>query len=213
MNRLLNLSCALILLFFLSFIILIIAVIVFLQIGSPILFKQQRAGKHGKPFTIYKFRTMTDEKDANQKLLSDEARLTSIGRFLRKYSLDELPQLFNVIKGEMDIVGPRPLLVKYLLYYTADQNRRHEVKPGLTGWAQVHGRNAISWEDKFILDVWYVNNRSFFLDIKIIWLTIVKVVRSEGINQQGGVTMAEFTGSKEHELNQHENIKKGEEIR
>lgn len=156
---------------------------------------------------------MTDEKDANQKLLSDEARLTSIGRFLRKYSLDELPQLFNVIKGEMDIVGPRPLLVKYLLYYTADQNRRHEVKPGLTGWAQVHGRNAISWEDKFILDVWYVNNRSFFLDIKIIWLTIVKVVRSEGINQQGGVTMAEFTGSKEHELNQHENIKKGEEIR
>ncbi|MBN2568013.1 MAG: sugar transferase [Deltaproteobacteria bacterium] len=166
-----------------------------LNLGAPIFFRQQRPGQHGKPFTIYKFRTMTDERDEDGNLLPDGERLTRLGRFLRKTSTDELPELFNVIKGDMSIVGPRPLLMQYLVRYTPEQARRHELKPGITGWAQVNGRNAISWEDKFKLDVWYVDNASFLLDIKIIFLTIWKILKREGINQPGQATAEEFKGA------------------
>lgn len=167
------------------------------KLGSPIIFKQQRPGLHGKPFYLYKFRTMTDERDEKGELFPDHVRLTPFGQFLRKYSLDELPQLFNVLKGDISLVGPRPLLMEYLELYTPEQARRHEVKPGITGWAQVNGRNAISWEEKFKLDVWYVDHQSFWLDLKILFLTVLKVLRSEGISQQGHVTMEKFTGMKE----------------
>ncbi|PHC35534.1 sugar transferase [Bacillus toyonensis] len=172
----------------------IIAALVRIKLGSPIIFKQLRPGLNGKSFYLYKFRTMTDEKDENGNLLSDYQRLTLLGRLLRKFSLDELPQLINVIKGDISIVGPRPLLMEYLSLYTPEQARRQEVLPGITGWAQVNGRNAISWEEKFELDVWYVNHQSFWLDIKIIFLTIIKVFKSEGISQQGHVTIERFTG-------------------
>ena len=162
------------------------------KIGSPVLFKQVRPGLHGKPFVIYKFRTMTDVRDKDANLLPDGERLTSLGRFLRKTSIDELPELFNVIKGDMSIVGPRPLLMQYLDRYTHEQARRHEVKPGITGWAQVNGRNAITWEDKFKLDVWYVDNQSLWLDLKIIGLTLWKILKREGINQPGQATAKEF---------------------
>lgn len=171
---------------------LIIALLVLIKLGSPVLFKQQRPGIHGKPFILLKFRTMTDERDAGGKLLPDAVRLTSFGKALRRYSLDELPQLFNVIKGDMSLVGPRPLRMEYLKLYTKEQARRHEVKPGITGWAQVNGRNAISWEEKFALDVWYVDNRSFSLDLKILWMTFLKVIKSEGINQPGQATMEKY---------------------
>lgn len=172
------------------------------KLGSPILFKQQRPGLHGKPFYLYKFRTMTDERDENGELLPDHLRLTPFGQFLRKYSLDELPQLFNVLKGDISLVGPRPLLMEYLELYTPEQARRHEVKPGITGWAQVNGRNAISWEEKFKLDVWYVDNRTFWLDIKILFLTVIKVLKKEGINQSEYVTMEKFVGnvSQKHQV-------------
>ncbi len=174
--------------------IVIVAVLIKMKIGSPFLFKQQRPGLNTKPFYLYKFRTMTDNRDTEGRLLPDELRLTSFGRLLRKLSLDELPQLFNVVKGDLSLVGPRPLLMEYLKLYSPEQARRHEVKPGITGWAQINGRNAISWEEKFELDVWYVDNRSFWLDCKILWLTIVKVFRREGITQDGHATMEKFKG-------------------
>ncbi len=169
-----------------------IAVLIRLAMGKPVLFRQERPGLHGKPFLLLKFRTMKDEMDASGTLLSDAQRLTDLGRFLRATSLDELPELFNVLKGDMSIVGPRPLLTQYLERYTPEQMRRHEVKPGITGWAQVNGRNAITWEEKFKLDVWYVDNWSLWLDIKIILITIWKIIKREGINQPGQATMEEF---------------------
>ncbi len=172
----------------------IIAALVRIKLGSPVIFNQQRPGLHGKPFYLYKFRTMTDEKDEQGNLHSDYLRLTSFGKFLRKLSLDELPQLINVMKGDISLIGPRPLLMEYLSLYTPEQDRRHDVRPGITGWAQVNGRNAISWEEKFELDVWYVDHQSFWLDVKIIFLTIVKVFKSEGISQKGHVTIERFTG-------------------
>ncbi|MCQ6341466.1 sugar transferase [Bacillus cereus] len=172
----------------------IIAALVRIKLGSPVIFKQQRPGLHGKSFYLYKFRTMTDEKDEQGNLHSDYLRLTSFGKFLRKLSLDELPQLINVMKGDISLIGPRPLLMEYLSLYTPEQDRRHNVRPGITGWAQVNGRNAISWEEKFELDVWYVDHQSFWLDMKIIFLTIVKVFKSEGISQKGHVTIERFTG-------------------
>ena len=193
-KRLFDLTVAVPSVIFLSPILIFIGILLRLKIGSLVLFRQVRPGLHGKPFVIYKFRTMTDERDENGELRSDGERLTRLGRFLRKTSLDELPELFNVIKGDMSIVGPRPLLMQYLDRYTPEQARRHEVKPGITGWAQVNGRNAIFWEDKFKLDVWYVDNMSFLLDIKIIFLTIWKILKCEGINQPGQATAEEFKG-------------------
>lgn len=162
--------------------------------GKPF-FVQQRPGKDGRIFRLVKFKTMNDRKDAAGNLLSDAERLTAVGRFIRKTSLDEIPQLINVIKGEMSLIGPRPLLVEYLPLYNNTQKRRHEVRPGITGWAQVNGRNAIGWKEKFELDVWYVDNMSFLLDCKIIIFTLMKVVKSEGVNQQGHVTMTKFEGN------------------
>lgn len=165
------------------------------DVGSPVLFRHRRPGKDGRPFVLLKFRTMTDERDAEGNLLPDEERLTKVGALVRKLSLDELPQLLNVLKGEMSLVGPRPLLMEYLERYTPEQARRHDVKPGITGWAQVNGRNALSWEEKFALDVEYVDNLSFGLDLKILALTLLKVVRSEGISAQGHATMPVFQGT------------------
>ena len=179
----------------LSPLILIISLSAALFLGAPILFRQPRPGLNGQSFMLLKFRTMTDARDANGALLPDAARLTPFGRFLRASSLDELPELLNVLKGDMSLVGPRPLLMQYLDRYTPEQARRHEVRPGITGWAQVNGRNAITWEDKFRLDVWYVDNWSLWLDIKIIWMTIWKILKREGISQPGQATMEEFMGS------------------
>ena len=195
MKRLFDLALSIPAFFSLTPLMLIIGFFVRMRIGTPVLFKQGRPGLHGKPFTIYKFRTMTDKRDKDWNLLLDGDRLTRLGRFLRKTSLDELPELFNVIKGDMSIVGPRPLLMQYLDRYTPEQARRHEVKPGITGWAQVNGRNAITWEDKFKLDLWYVDHQSFKLDLKIIGLTVWKILKREGINQPGQTTMQEFMGS------------------
>ena len=172
----------------------LLALLVRNKLGEPILFRQQRPGLHGNPFTLYKFRTMTDVRDEAGNLLSDAQRLTPFGQFLRSASLDGLPELWNVLKGDMSLVGPRPLLMRYLPRYTAMQMRRHEVRPGITGWAQINGRNALTWEEKFDLDVWYVDNLSFWLDIKIIALTIWKVLSREGISQPGQATMEEFLG-------------------
>jgi lipopolysaccharide/colanic/teichoic acid biosynthesis glycosyltransferase len=166
------------------------------KLGSPVLFTQVRPGLHGKPFRMVKFRTMTDTRDASGALLPDAQRLTPFGRFLRASSLDELPELWNVFRGEMSLVGPRPLLMQYLPLYSPEQARRHEVRPGITGWAQVNGRNAISWEDKFKLDVWYVDNSSLLLDIKILWLTVKKVLVRDGISAEGEATMPKFQGDK-----------------
>jgi sugar transferase EpsL len=171
------------------------ALLVRAGLGAPVLFSQQRPGLDGKPFTVYKFRTMTDARDKDGKSLPDEKRLTGLGRFLRSSSLDELPELFNVLKGDMSIVGPRPLLMQYLDRYTPEQARRHGVKPGITGWAQINGRNAITWEEKFKLDVWYVDNMSFWLDLRIIVLTIWKILKREGISQPGHTTAQEYMGS------------------
>ena len=175
--------------------ILFLAILVYLKLGSPVVFSQVRPGFAGKPFRMYKFRTMTDAKDERGELLPDDVRLTSFGRFLRSTSLDELPELWNVLKGEMSLVGPRPLLMEYLPLYTVEQARRHEARPGITGWAQVNGRNAISWEDKFRLDVWYVDNQSLWLDIRILWMTVRKVLVREGIATAGEATTTKFTGS------------------
>lgn len=174
--------------------LVLIALLVRSKLGSPVIFTQVRPGLHGKPFNVFKFRTMTNEIDEHGKLLPDEKRLTPFGQFLRKYSLDELPQLVNVLLGELSLVGPRPLLMAYLPLYTKEQMRRHEVRPGITGWAQVNGRNAIDWEEKFEMDVWYVDHRTFWLDLKILWLTVSKVISSEGINNAGHVTMPLFKG-------------------
>ncbi|MGG0789384.1 MULTISPECIES: sugar transferase [Bacillaceae] len=177
-----------------SLLMLLIVILIRLKLGSPVIFKQERPGLNGKPFFLYKFRTMTDEKDENGDLVPDEKRLTDFGKLLRKLSLDELPQLFNVMKGDVSFVGPRPLLMEYLPLYTSEQARRHDVRPGMTGWAQVNGRNAISWEKKFELDVWYVENQSFLLDMKIIYLTLIKVCKQEAITQEGHVTTRKFVG-------------------
>ncbi|QVL45615.1 MAG: sugar transferase [Methylophilaceae bacterium] len=176
-------------------IILVLVLMIRCVIGSPVIFKQMRPGLNGNVFYIYKFRTMSNVKNSKGELLSDAERMTKFGKFLRSTSLDELPSLLNVLKGEMSLVGPRPLLVEYLPLYNAVQARRHQVRPGVTGWAQVNGRNAISWEDKFALDVWYVDNQSFFLDIKIIFMTIKKVFIRSGISAEGEATMPKFTGS------------------
>lgn len=192
MKRVFDLGYALISIIFLSPLFIVLALMVRLILGKPVLFRQQRPGLHGRPFTIYKFRTMTEACDAHGNLLPDGERLTRFGRFLRGTSLDELPELFNVLKGDMSLVGPRPLLMQYLDRYTPEQARRHKVKPGLTGWSQVNGRNAISWEEKFRLDVWYVDNRSIWLDLKIILITAWMIIRREGINQPGQPTMEEF---------------------
>ena len=173
---------------------MIIFLFVLFGYGLPVLFKQTRPGLNGNLFTFYKFRTMTLKRDANGKLLPDKDRLTKFGKFLRKTSFDEFTSLWNVLKGDMSLVGPRPLLPKYLARYTPEQARRHEVKPGITGWAQVNGRNAITWEEKFKLDVWYVDNRSFLLDLKILFITIWKVLKREGISNFGYTTMPEFMG-------------------
>jgi len=172
-----------------------LALLLRFSIGKGIFFCQERPGLRGKPFKIYKFRTMTNSRDTQGRLLPDEKRLTPFGQFLRSASLDELPELFNVLKGEMSMVGPRPLLMQYLGRYTPEQKRRHEVKPGITGWAQINGRNAITWEEKFKLDVWYVDHQSLWLDLKIIALTILKVLKREGIRHPGQATMEEFMGS------------------
>jgi pilin glycosylation protein pglB len=174
---------------------IVIAILVRMKLGSPVLFKQDRPGLNEKIFKMYKFRTMTDRKDKDGNLLPDAERLTKFGKFLRSTSLDEIPEFFNVLKGEMSLIGPRPLLVRYLERYTKEQLRRHEVKPGISGWAQVNGRNAISWEDKFKYDIEYVDKLNFLLDLKIIFLTIKKVFKTEGISQKGNATMEEFEGS------------------
>ncbi len=175
---------------------LLSAILLFFANNGKVFFLQPRPGKNGKIFRVIKFKTMSDKKDANGNLLPDAERLTGIGNIIRKTSLDEIPQLLNVIKGDMSLIGPRPLLVEYLPLYNADQKRRHEVKPGITGWAQVNGRNAISWEQKFAYDVWYVDHLGFGLDMKILFMTFAKVFRSEGINAAGSATMEKFTGSK-----------------
>jgi len=178
--------------------LLVLALLVRIFHGSPLFFTQVRPGRHGKPFRMYKFRTMTDARDAAGNLLPDHERLTPLGRFLRATSLDEFPELINVLKGDMSLVGPRPLLMEYLPRYSPEQNRRHEVKPGMTGWAQINGRNAISWDEKFMLDVWYVDNRSVWLDIRILAITMLNVVLRKGINQDGHATAEAFIGSKQN---------------
>lgn len=195
MKHFTDFTAAFLALLVLSPLLLILMILVRLKLGSPIFFTQVRPGLHGKPFKMIKFRTMTDARDADGNLLPDNIRLTAFGRFLRSTSLDELPELWNVLKGDMSLVGPRPLLMEYLTRYTLEQIRRHEARPGITGWAQINGRNAISWEAKFKLDVWYVDNQSFWLDLKILVLTIKKVFVREGISAEGEATMPKFTGS------------------
>lgn len=186
---------ALILLILLSPLILLTAILIALTLGTPVIFAQKRPGLQGKVFTIYKFRSMSDERDSSGELLSDAARLKGVGKIVRSLSLDELPQLWNVLRGEMSFVGPRPLLVDYLELYNDEQKQRHNVKPGITGWAQVNGRNAINWEKKFRYDVEYTRKISFWFDLKIIFLTILKVFKKEGISQEGNVTMDKFNGT------------------
>lgn len=195
MKRLFDVICSFFGLLALSPIILIVALLIVFKLGRPIIFQQARPGEGGKIFQMIKFRTMKDSVGPDGEQLADEERLTTFGRVLRSTSLDELPGLWCVLKGDMSLVGPRPLLVEYLPLYSEDQTRRHEVKPGITGWAQVNGRNAISWDDKFKLDVWYVDNQSFWLDIKILFLTVKKVFIREGISADGEATMSKFTGS------------------
>jgi undecaprenyl phosphate N,N'-diacetylbacillosamine 1-phosphate transferase len=196
-KRSLDFVFAVILLIVLSPLMLLVAIAIKLDSRGPVFFKQERPGKGARIFTIYKFRTMSVETEKAGKPLSNIARMTKVGSFLRKTSIDELPQLFNILKGEMSFIGPRPLLVEYLEYYSSEQKRRHEVKPGISGWAQVNGRNAISWEEKFKYDIWYVNNQSLLLDIKILFLTVYNVLRRKGINNSLGDTMPFFRGNKE----------------
>ncbi|MEJ5252658.1 MAG: sugar transferase [Armatimonadota bacterium] len=199
LKRLMDICLTSVALVLLALPMLIIALLVRLRMGSPVLFRQQRAGLHGKPFTLIKFRTMRDARNEKGELLPDEIRLTRFGKWLRDTSLDELPELFNVLKGEMSLVGPRPLLVEYLPRYSPEQARRHEVKPGITGWAQVNGRNALSWEEKFRLDVWYVDHWNLWLDMKILLMTVWKVLKREGISAEGSATMPVFTGTSHKE--------------
>lgn len=195
-KRIFDITLTLIGALFLSLVFLLTALMVKIKLGSPIFFKQVRPGLNGNLFNMYKFRSMTNECDKDGDLLIDEVRLTKFGKFLRSTSLDELPGLWSVLKGDMNLVGPRPLLVEYLPLYSEKQSRRHEVRPGITGWAQVNGRNAISWDKKFDLDVWYVDNQSIWLDIKILWMTVKKVLVKDGINADGDVTMYPFKGNK-----------------
>jgi lipopolysaccharide/colanic/teichoic acid biosynthesis glycosyltransferase len=195
MKRFLDFTAALLGLIVLALPLLLMVALVRRKLGSPAFFRQTRPGMHGRPFQMVKFRTMTDARGPDGALLPDAQRLTSFGRFLRATSLDELPELWNVLKGDMSLVGPRPLLMEYLPLYSPEQARRHEVRPGITGWAQVNGRNALSWEEKFKLDVWYVDHRSLWLDIKVLWLTVKKVLVRDGISAAGEATMSKFTGS------------------
>lgn len=196
MKRTIDILFSVLGLLFFAPVLVIIALKLYREMGSPVLFRQTRPGLRGKPFQMIKFRTMYDALDADGNALPDAERLTELGRFLRSSSLDELPELWNVLKGDMSLVGPRPLLIEYLPLYSPEQARRHEVRPGVTGWAQVNGRNAISWDEKLALDVWYVNNKSLWLDLKIIWFTIRTVIKREGISAAGEATMSKFTGSK-----------------
>ena len=191
-KRVFDIVMSLVLIILLSPVILLVAVLVGIKMGWPVFFVQERVGKDNQIFKIYKFRTMSNSVDKKGQPLSDEMRLTKFGQFLRQTSLDELPELFNILKGEMSFVGPRPLLVEYLLEYDEHQIRRHEIRPGLTGWAQVNGRNLVSWEERFNLDVWYVDHRHFGLDLKILWMTVIKVLKRVGISQEGQVTMEKF---------------------
>lgn len=202
MKRLFDLLVSLIGLLFLSGPLVVLACIVLLRLGRPVLFRQARPGRFGKSFEMVKFRTMTAERGFDGELLSDAQRLTPFGRWLRATSLDELPELWNVLKGDMSLVGPRPLLEEYLPLFSLEQARRHEVRPGITGWAQVNGRNAISWEDKFKLDVWYVDNRSLWLDITILRMTVSKVLVGDGVSANGEATMPRFTGTEVNEQEQ-----------
>ncbi|MEV8470817.1 sugar transferase [Ralstonia sp. UNC404CL21Col] len=196
MKRCFDVCVAAVALVLLAIPLLLLALLVRVKLGKPVLFSQVRPGMRGKPFRMIKFRTMTDARGPDGALLPDAQRLTSFGRFLRSTSLDELPELWNVLKGDMSLVGPRPLLMEYLPLYTPEQARRHEVRPGVTGWAQVNGRNALSWEEKFAHDVWYVDHASVLLDIRIIWMTVRKVVVRDGISAPGDATMPVFQGTK-----------------
>jgi len=178
---------------------LAIALLVWITMGRPVLFRQERAGRYGRPFRILKFRTMLDLRDASGQLLPDEQRLTRLGRWLRRFSLDELPEFFNVLRGEMSLVGPRPLYVKYIARYTPEQARRLEVRPGITGWAQIHGRNLLPWKERFALDVWYVDHWNLCLDLKILFMTVFQVIRGTGISARGHATMPEFLGTEGQE--------------
>lgn len=195
LKRLFDVAISALLLIVLSPIIVLIFIFIKINMGSPVFFRQTRPGFHAIPFTVYKFRTMSEEVDLAGNVLFDGVRLTSLGRFLRKTSLDEIPQLINVLKGDMSLVGPRPLLMEYLPLYSPEQAKRHLVRPGITGWAQVHGRNTISWQEKFSLDIWYVENTSFLVDMKILSMTAFKVLRRDGINASGADTMTKFTGN------------------
>lgn len=194
MKRILDFTFSLLLILLLLPFLFILGFLIKLALGSPILFTQERPGLNGKLFTLYKFRSMSNQMNDQGILLPDHIRLTPFGKSLRKFSLDELPQLFNVLKGDLSLVGPRPLLSEYLPLYSDEQAKRHLVKPGITGWAQVNGRNALTWEEKFTLDVWYVQHQSFLLDLKILFLTAMKVLQSEGINQAGSATVEKFNG-------------------
>lgn len=194
-KRILDIISSLLAIIILSPLLAVTAVLVKTKLGSPVLFKQERPGKDEKIFTLMKFRTMTDERDENGELLPDEVRLTKFGKFLRSTSIDELPELFNILKGDMSVIGPRPLLVKYLPRYNEHQHRRHEVRPGLSGWAQVNGRNTVSWEDKFDMDVYYVDNYSFAMDVKILFMTVLNVLKREGISSETSATMEVFMGT------------------
>ena len=199
-KRILDIISSLLAIIILSPLLAVTAVLVKTKLGSPVLFKQERPGKDEKIFTLMKFRTMTDERDESGELLPDEVRLTKFGKFLRSTSIDELPELFNILKGDMSVIGPRPLLVEYIPRYNEHQHRRHEVKPGLSGWAQVNGRNAISWEDKFNYDVEYVDNYSIVMDVKILFMTILNVLKRDGISSETSATMEEFMGTQEKEV-------------
>lgn len=194
-KRILDIISSLLAIIILSPLLAVTAVLVKTKLGSPVLFRQERPGKDEKIFTLMKFRTMTDERDENGELLPDEVRLTKFGKFLRSTSIDELPELFNILKGDMSVIGPRPLLVEYIPRYNEHQHRRHEVRPGLSGWAQVNGRNSISWEEKFDLDVEYVDNYSFAMDVKILFMTVLNVLKKEGISSETSATMEVFMGT------------------
>lgn len=194
-KRILDIISSLLAIIILSPLLAVTAVLVKTKLGSPVLFRQERPGKDEKIFTLMKFRTMTDERDENGELLPDEIRLTKFGKFLRSTSIDELPELFNILKGDMSVIGPRPLLVEYIPRYNEHQHRRHEVRPGLSGWAQVNGRNTVSWEDKFDMDVHYVDNYSFAMDVKILFMTVLNVLKKEGISSETSATMEVFMGT------------------
>lgn len=196
-KRFFDFVSALLALIVFSILLAVVAVLVKVKLGSPVIFKQERPGLNNKVFTLYKFRTMTDERDENGELLPDEVRLTKFGQFLRNTSIDELPELINILKGDMSVIGPRPLLVQYIPLYNKHQARRAEVKPGLSGWAQVNGRNSVTWEDKFDMDVYYVDNCSLALDLKILFMTVKNVIKREGISSDTSATMEPFTGTPE----------------